>query len=300
MIIGAGISGSVAALSALHHGASRVLIVEKGDKVGETTSQKIDFTENRGLDDIVKELKLPINHISYKSKWYSPSNSCFSLKSKIADYWIKRGPSSDSFEVKTMSLASEKGAEILLNSKVINCRKNTVTIKRENRIDHIQAKTIVDAGGLFSNVIRSVNPEINNKSIKKIIGYGVAGYNFDMEEGVPEIFFDNKSAIGSYALLCKDPHDGMGYLIQGFEGNNKINPAQSFESLLKNNEVLQRRIKNAEIIQKIHGTLYITNQLPQMLRSHNVLLVGDSARLMDPFLHYGVKPAIISGYLSGK
>ncbi|MFQ5975107.1 MAG: NAD(P)/FAD-dependent oxidoreductase [Candidatus Hydrothermarchaeales archaeon] len=301
LVVGSGISGSVAALSCLHHGSDKVLILEKASKVGGFTSQKIDFAEKTGLEDIIRKLKLPTRYLSYKSNWYSPSNARFRLNSKTADCWVKRGPSDDSFEVSAINSAVKKGAKLLLNSRVSECKKSSLTAKIDGKTEEIKAKVVIDAEGLNSNLANTLKIYENlGNSFTKIVGYGVGGYNFDMEEGVPEIFFSTKHASGSYVLLCKDPLDGVGYLIQGFREDKTVDIKQHFQNLVEKNDVIKAVLKNAEIIQNIHGTLYITDSLPVRFRSNNVLFVGDSARLMDPFLHYGVKPAIISGYLAGK
>lgn len=301
LVVGAGPAGSVAALSALHHGATNILIIEKESKISESKSPKIDFVESIGLADIMNELNFSVDYISYKSKWYSPSNMCFSFESRIADYWIKRGPSKDSFESKMVNSAVKHGAELLLNTEVIQYTKNVVTVKKDNKTEEIRANVIIDAEGLHSNIARSLDIDNNSKNpVKEIIAYGVAGYDFDMEEGVPNIFFNSKYAPGSYILICKNPNDGEGYMIQGIEKVKGVNPSHYFQKLLGSNRILQNILKNAEITQNIHGTLYVISSLPSRLKINNILLVGDSARLMDPFLHYGLGSAIISGYLSGK
>jgi digeranylgeranylglycerophospholipid reductase len=298
LVVGAGPAGSVAALSALNNGIESVLIVERSNNIGGLTSQKIDFVENHGLDSIINELKLPINHVSYMSRWYSPSNKCFSFESKIADYWIKRGPSKDSFESSTIASAIKRGAELLLNNKVTGCNKD-VTIKKGDKTEKINAKVVIDASGIHSKVRYSLDKNSPKGTVEEIIGYGVIGNDFNMEEGVPEIFFDNEHAPGSYVLACKDPNDGVGYLVQGIGKNRNVNPAKYFQNLIEKNKRLKDIINGAEIIKTVQGTLYVETSVPTKFRIGKVMFVGDSAHLMDPFLHYGVRPAIISGYISG-
>lgn len=120
-----------------------------------------------------------------------------------------------------------------------------------------------------------------------------------MKAGVPEIFFNSEVALGSYILICKDPNDGIGYIVHGIK-ENANNPQKKFDEIIKRNPVIKNILKDADIIKEIYGTLYVNNSLSNDLIFNNTINVGDSALLMDPLLHYGVRAAIISGYEAGK
>jgi flavin-dependent dehydrogenase len=299
LVVGAGVAGGVAALSALKNGIDDVLIIEKSDKIGGSASQKIDFVEHMRLDHIIDELDLSVNYSSNKSRWYSPKNRCFTYESKIADLWIKRGPTKDSFENRTIAAAIKGGADLRLNTKVIDFREDII-VKKDEKRNKIKAKAVIDASGANSKVRNLLVENYYNETIDKIIGYGVVGTDFNMEEGVPEIFFDSKLAPRSYVLACKDPNDGMGYIIQGIGKNGNVNPKKYFQRLTEKNGKLKDILDGAIIKETIQGLLYIKKTVPEKYGFNNVMFVGDSAHIMDPFLHYGVGPAIISGYLSGK
>jgi flavin-dependent dehydrogenase len=297
--VGAGVAGGVAALSALKNGAENVLIIDKSNKVGGSISQKIDFVEHMRLDNIIDELNLTINYSSNKSRWYSPKNNCFTFQSKIADLWIKRGSTKDSFENRTIDSAIKRGADLFLNTKVIDFGRDII-VKKDEKRDKIKSKVVIDASGANSKVRNLLVENENDEITDKIIGYGVVGNDFNMEEGVPEIFFDNELAPRSYVLACKDPNEGMGYIIQGIGKKGNVIPKKYFQKLIEKNKKLNEIVDGASIKETIQGILYIKKTVPEKYRFKNVMFVGDSAQLMDPFLHYGVGPAIISGYLSGK
>ena len=120
LIIGGGVAGQVAALSANQHGIEDVKIIEKSDKIGGNISQKIDLcTTDNYIDSIIKDLDLSINHISNNSKWFSPSGLNFDFTSRVSDLWFKRGPLKDSFDVTTAKKLKNRGIEILLDRKSV-------------------------------------------------------------------------------------------------------------------------------------------------------------------------------------
>ena len=298
LIIGGGASGQVAALSAIKHGIENVFIVEKSDKIGGNICQKIDLcTPDIHLDEIVKDLKLQKNYTSNHSKWFSPSNEIFDFKSRIPDYWFKRGPTKDSFDVKTADQLIKKGGKILLGHKGIKIKNENnyvkTSVKNKDKIIHIKSKTVVSSEGLNTTLLK------NNKFLP-ITSSGIFGRKFEMEKGIPHIFFDAKRAYGSYVFALKDPNDEIGYIINGFLDNNRIvDPVKKFQEIKENNKIIKKTLKNAEIQGSIYGTLFVAKPLPKIGFKNN-LLTGDSAHLMDPLLHYGLKQAIISGYYAGR
>jgi flavin-dependent dehydrogenase len=110
LIVGAGVSGSVVALKAAREGL-KTIVVEKKKQPGEANA-KLDITRDAGIAEIVSELSLDIGDRSNVSRWFSPNDS-FTLKSRIGDYFVKRGNAPDCFEVSTGLKAQDAGAEFV-------------------------------------------------------------------------------------------------------------------------------------------------------------------------------------------
>ncbi|MHC1635924.1 MAG: FAD-dependent oxidoreductase [Candidatus Methanospirareceae archaeon] len=117
MVVGGGSAGAVAALYASKQGLNTVLI-EKNNKIGAHTNMRIDATPDLGLSEIVNEMGLKTENIVYKSKWYSPSGNSFTMRSKIGEYYFKRGASPDSFESSTIDNSVKHGCELILDAKL--------------------------------------------------------------------------------------------------------------------------------------------------------------------------------------
>ena len=298
LIIGGGAAGQTAALSALEHGIKDIIIVEKSDKIGGNICKKIDLcTSDKNLVSILKELDIGPNHVSNQSKWYSPSEIEFDFKSRISDLWFKRGSTTDSFDVRIANIVNKKGGKILLNHEAtkIEVEKDLVRVKLKykNETKELKSKTIISSEGLNSIFIKK-------RDYFPILSSGFYGKQFDMDEGVPYIFFDNQKAYGSYVFILKDPNDGVGYIINGYlQKKDKTDPETKITEITKNNNIIKNILKNVERQGNIRGTLFAAKPLPK-IGYNKVLLTGDSAGLMDSLLHYGLKQAIISGYYSSK
>ena len=295
IIIGAGISGCICALSALKHDVENILIIEKSKIPGGAIPPKIDFAEDLGIKNILRELKLPIYNESNKSIWVSPGDIEFTFVSKVNDIWIKRGPSDDSFDSKMIKKLMDSGVDILFGTYGIKIKNNVVKTLCRGNIEKFNGKIFVDAGGFDSMISKNIpKPPCTN-----IIGFGFWGHDFDLEVGVPYIFFDQNLATGSYVLLNVDPKDKVGYFIMGTTNKKNANK-KNLEKFIESKEILREAVRNASIKGHIFGHLYSIHRIPTVFQSDNLILVGDSARFMDPFLHYGIQPSIISGYLAGK
>lgn len=299
IIVGAGISGCVCALSALKNNVENILIIEKSDIPGGSISPKIDFAEEIGIKQIFKELNLPVYNKTNRSIWISPSGIEFEFISKIKDIWIKRGPSNDSFDYKLIQKLKDSGIDILFSTIGLRISTNNIKTKSidNGKINKFEGKIFVDASGLKSIISKN----IAKPPYTDIFGFGFWGYNFDnLEKDVPYILFDQNFANGSYILLNVDSKNETGYLICGTNDRKNMNYKKEFVKFIKSHNFLKNVTKNVLIKGYISGHLYSIHSIPTTYQLNNMIIVGDAARFMDPFLHYGIQPSIISGYLAGK
>jgi len=107
------------------------------------------------------------------------------------------------------------------------------------------------------------------------------------------VFFDKEFAPGGYVFSVKNQEDEcvLGLGIDPFLTKNTLD---EHYKMLKNNNKIFNIIKNA----KINGEFQGYGKLGY-LRNHsvgNVMLVGDAGRFLDPFLGFGLKQAIITGF----
>jgi len=295
IITGAGISGCICALSAIKYGidANKILIIEKSKKPGGLIPTKIDFAEDIGISKIFTKLGIPVYHKTNKSIWISPNGTEFEFISKISDIWVKRGPADDSFETTIINNLKNLGVDILFKTEGIKIIDRTIKVAYNNKFVELNSMIFVDAGGFESRLSKN----IKKPSYTKIFGCGFWGENLNLEKNVPYIFFNQKFAAGSYVLANIDPKTDIGYLLFGTKNKTKIS---KLKKIMNENKILEHITKDMEIYGNITGSLYTIHEVPTIFQTDNLILVGDSARLMDPFLHYGIQPSVISGYFAGK
>jgi len=295
LVVGAGPAGSVAALYSSKHGLNTVLI-ERNNKIGAHTNTRIDSSPDYGLTEIVKEMGLKTENFVFKSKWHSPSGRSFTLHSKIGEYYFKRGPDPDSFECSTVSKAIKSGCKLFLGAagKEINKdggRFDEVTVSQGAEKIVIKPEIIIAADGGNSIFHRYVNKRLVNNRV----AYGVTGKDF-IQPHTSEIYFDAELAPGGYfyLLTCLSGISSAGIVLDS--DKTQSSASDSFYEYLN---------KNPEIANKIN---LITNNFIgrgeifdlDTYLNKNLLFVGDAAGLIDPFLGYGMMPAIISAYCAGK
>ncbi|MFH0818080.1 MAG: FAD-dependent oxidoreductase, partial [Candidatus Micrarchaeota archaeon] len=163
LVVGAGASGSVAALKAAKEGL-KTIVIEKKKKPGDAQT-RIDITRDSGITEIVQELKLEIGDHSNMSRWFSPKDS-FILNSKIGDYFVKRGQAEDSFEVSTIRKAEDFGAELITGVKIDKVKKEGNLVKELtlNSGEVISPSHIIVAAGQEPDVLRKHKIHLEEKN----------------------------------------------------------------------------------------------------------------------------------------
>ncbi|MCX6667523.1 MAG: NAD(P)/FAD-dependent oxidoreductase [Euryarchaeota archaeon] len=300
-IVGAGLAGATVA-KILSKKDLNVLLVEQF-KIGDSFGSKIDVTEVKTLEQYVKKLEIKPHCITFTSKWYSPSNNLFLLELKNPDcYFFKRGPAEDSIESQLIREATKNGVELALDTKVTNIKKErsdaTVILATPTGEKRIRSKVIIGADGVDSKVAKICGLS-ENKTIRMVEGYGIECSHFkNVEPKIPEIYINSEYAPGGYLYLAPTL-DGTTTAVCLLDKRrlNNINIEKYFYSFIKNNVMLKEKFSEVKVLNKIHGVGIISGPLKTTVKN-NVVLIGNAARVMDPFFAYGVKYAIITGSLA--
>jgi len=300
LVAGAGLSGSTASLILSKKGY-KVYTIDKTEKIGGFTNNKIDITESElpdgsKLGDILKEINAkPLKEFN-KSKWHS-RNEDFILEPDVYDYYFKRGPSKDSIDYQIMNQAINAGC-IFENNTVVdkfnikNDQIYEVIIKKGNKKISINPKIIIGADGSYSNCRKLGG--ITEKKSGVLEGIGMVIKN--EENQYTKVFFDTEYAPGGYIYFGAEKKDCFVAMMidrkktnfslkQLLEYNKKKN---KFFKYIEDNE-----IKNTFTGSEKYGIL-------EGIRKNNLLLVGGAGLLINPFMGYGVNYAIVSGYKAAK
>lgn len=300
-IIGCGIAGEICALKLLKEGFT-VNIIDKSTVIGEQNETKIDITEDAGLENIFNELNIKNLTKSNKSRWFSPNNS-FSFESKISDIFVKRGSEKDSLDTILSGKIKSFNCDICTNAKFedFNIRNGTINsmkIREKNQIKEIKAKFFVGADGSPSLTTKKLQLDNSIKTGHEIIGYGLMSYDLKIPKKETHIFFDSEMVPGGYFFIGK-MDNGLGVASIVSTKHHVQKPLKEyFNIFVKNNKIISDILSDFESLNYFYGSCNTG-----ILENHtysNFCAVGDAAYVMSPIFGYGVRPAIISGFLAAK
>lgn len=296
LVIGAGPAGAVCASKLAKEGLE-VICIDKGPSSGSVHSEKIDITESKGIEEIIKELKLDYLTKSNKSIWFSP-NDKFTFVSKVHDLFFLRGKSKDSLDYSLFLSMKSSGVDVWFNSKIDdldfldkNC-KSVRIIKDKSKVV-ISPKIIVVATGIDSFFHKKL--KISELNTTKIVGFGALISNLRMEKETTNIFFDQIYAPGGYFFIGKVSNDiGIAMIVANKKKLDKSIQKYFYEFIEKNPEVYSI-ILGSKTLSFNAGERKISKVSKRVVG--NIAFVGDSAGTLSSVFAYGVNPAIRSGYL---
>lgn len=294
LVIGGGAAGCTAALKASRSGL-RTVLIEKGRPA---TGRKIDVTQDHKVDAIVRELGLRPAHRSNKSRWFS-RNHHFNLESKISDlFWVRGGEGA--LDAQAEKAAADRGCEILHGGEISSFRLgengyDEVVVNRKGKELAYRPEFIIAADGWASGARKLAFPHITHKEGPHFSGVGITAKGLELEEGVTHIYFDSEHMPGGYIYAASL---GDSSFIASALPAHRIGgkaPGYYFRNFMEN-VGHGRRIfgKKAKVLGSFHGGSRCVRLNKHAHR--NLLLAGDAAGLLDPFLGYGVNHAIFSGY----
>jgi len=292
LIVGAGASGSVAALKAAKEGLNAV-VIEKKKKPGDPHT-RIDITRDAGITGIVKELNLEIGDHSKISRWFSPNDS-FILNSKIGDYFVKRGQDSDSFEVSTISKAEDRGAELITGVKIDRVKMDGGSVKEIhlNSGEAISPGNVIVAAGQEPDVLRKMKIHLEEKNPIHFIAYGEISSGIDIPKKMAHVYFDSTLIPGGYFYMGKNS-SGLGVSAVVVSSGEIMKLKERYERFIEKNHSVASQMEKCRITGTFQSSRYAAD-IPERVHG-NILLVGDSGRFMDPLVGYGVNQSVYTGY----
>ncbi len=284
-VVGAGPAGSRAAYAAAKEGLS-VALLERHQKIGE----HILCAEGLSRSTVKGYLEI-------KSEWIaaelegaivqSPSGRTLKLKYPGVGFVLER----KIFDNELAQAAVQAGVHLITGAEVIEVTEHSLHYEKDTEKKKLQFKFIVAADGAESRIGRmlGINTALKLNEIHICPQYRLANLNLDAS--YVNFYLNNDIAPGGYAWLFPKSETfanaGLG-----------LSPVKS---RLKAEEYLARWIKkdfpDAKIINLTFGA--VPAKILKKFTVKNCFLVGDAARLCDPFSGAGIANAIKSGYLAG-
>ena len=298
VVVGAGPAGTVTARFAAETGA-KVLVIERRQEIGvpvlcgEGVSRKIDeWGMLEGKRWIASNME--------GARIFSPDRTMVKLSAEMAGnetgYVLYR----DIFDQELARQATKAGAKILMNTNAINLIKQKdkiIGIKAKQFDDEfeIEADIIVGCDGVESKVGKwaGIDTRLDPKDLETCCQYTFT--NIDCKEAYCDFYLGNKIAPGGYIWVFPKGKDmanvGIGVLGNLSEAGM---PKKLLDDFIKNNP----KLKNGNPIRFLAGAVPVARPVETV--RDNLILVGDSARQVDPITGGGITHCLEAGKIAGE
>lgn len=312
-IIGAGPAGVTAALMLGKKGIPCLLIDKyqfPREKIcGDGLSGKVISTLNKIDPDYVSGLSQ--SGFAYSSRavrFYSPDLKMMELSFKSdhlsppTGYVCKRIDFDHFLLKKALSFSTinfEAGIQI---EKLIR-KDGTIILEDKDGRCIAETRMVLFAAGANRKLIRQLDPSYPGQVEE---GIGIRGY-FDNVTGT-----NQQNAIEIHFLIELLPwylwifpfHDGSANvglaLPMSLARNNPRSLKELLFHLIEKYPHLKKRFENAKLTGKIEANSLPFYTGPVRIAGDNYLLLGDAARLIDPFTGEGIGNAMVSGYYAAE
>ncbi|MCK4614438.1 MAG: NAD(P)/FAD-dependent oxidoreductase [Thermoplasmata archaeon] len=301
VIVGAGPAGSTAARYAAMNGM-RALLIEKrqdigtpvrcGEGIAKTWLDKMGIPPNP--EWIANEVK--------GAKIISPDGHVVRLTEKMAGnevgYVVKR----ELFDKDLVKMAIKEGVEVMVKTSAIgllrdeNGEVSGIRARSMGKEFDVHAKIVIGADG-FESMVGSwagINTRLGLSDINTCYQYHLVG--IDMDPNFNE-FYVGSDAPGGYVWVFVKGKDeaNVGIGLQASQLKNKGDVKRCLNAFIAKHPHLAK----GKPIEEVAGAVSVCAPIDRTVSDH-VMLVGDSARLIDPMTGGGIINAIISGKIAGK
>ncbi len=293
IVVGAGPSGSMAALHAADAGLS-VLLLEKHNQIGVPVCCAEAVTRP-GLEKLVEPKASWIAATIESAAVFGPDGANCVIQHPDAGYILERRM----FDRDLALMAAEEGAEVKVSACVTGLIRNGngfggVAVDELGEHREYQAELIIAADGVEGVVGRlaGISKQVPPRLYDSATQYLVTGV--DVTLGQIEFYFDpDKYPSGYLWVFPKGPHTanvGVGAVLVKHNG-----PGQ--KELLE--DFCRQRFGEYSVAERTSGGIPAFLGKNYLLRE-NLMQVGDAARVVDSFTGAGIVNGMLSGMIAGK
>jgi digeranylgeranylglycerophospholipid reductase len=300
LVVGAGPGGSMAAKHAAQGGA-RVIVLEKRQEIGspvrcaegisrEWLSEVGIGIDNRWVANTVDGAKL-----------VSPSGSGFYVDEKIAGNEVGMVLERHLFDKALAAQAAKAGAEIMLKTSAVKVIKEGGAVVGVKAVSYgepleIRAGCVIGADGFESQIGRwaGIDTTLKQKDITTCFQYRLTG--IDIEPRCSEFFIGSAAPGGYVWIFPKDEETanvGLGILLSRLRNPGEVK--QYLDDFISKNP----RLAKGQPLEAVSGAVSVSPPLDETVMD-GLMLVGDSARLIDPITGGGIAHACLSGKFAGQ
>ncbi len=303
-MVGAGLAGCAAALSA-HENGSIVEVVESRTRGSITESETTSFEALQNLNQEGDALRLTSKYgfdiepeaVYRGAKIYSPSGRSIDFRLlKPHGYFIRR-KGKGSIDHQMIERIEKAGIEIEFGTRVKGASPDgTLTLVRGAEIIERKADLIIGADGRSTTVGMNITNPIFRNDIAIGIGLHYKGPH-GFEPGIAQCWLGSELCPGEYSYVL--PTEDEVTVVTTMRPH-MVPKNTSYDIYLRRFLALpsiKEGLESSNLICKIFGSVPVTPG--KRFGQGKILLSGESARLTDPLLGFGMKNAILSGHLAG-
>ncbi|MCK4338885.1 MAG: NAD(P)/FAD-dependent oxidoreductase [Candidatus Cloacimonetes bacterium] len=295
VVVGGGPAGGMTALTAAKNGAS-VLILERDREVG-IPVRCAEGISLKGLTKFFEPDDKWISNYIEGTKLYAPNGEfCIMIASAIGKGVILERRLFDAHICKE---AAKYGAEILTKADVYDLIKEDgvicgVKFKYFNEEKQVKTNLVIGADGAESRIGRlaGLNTTLQLSDIESSAQYLLT--NIETEHHYCYLYFGNKIAPGGYVWIFPKGKNiaNVGIGVR----QDRCNEKNAKEYL---DEFIEKKFPDSKIISFIAGCVPIAPTLKK-ITGDNIMLVGDSARQINPVTGGGLSSVLIAGKIAGE
>jgi digeranylgeranylglycerophospholipid reductase len=295
VVVGAGPGGSITARELAKGGAS-VLLVEKRPEIG-TPVRCGEATGIPGLELMgVKPWPRAVASQTRGSYLYAPNGTRVELLSKTANgYVLERRI----FDKQLAIEAAKAGAEVRVKTYATGLLKDNghisgIKLKSFKEEIEVKCNVVVGADGIEGKVGRwgGIDTRTRLSQMTSNLQYEMVGVEMDNHE-VLEFYFGNKVCPGGYVWVFPKGEDVANV---GLGTRERLSNAKTYlEKFIAKHENLAK----GSVIEVNAGGVPVQGPIERSVKD-GLVLVGDSARSVDPLTGGGIFNAMHCGRLAAK
>jgi digeranylgeranylglycerophospholipid reductase len=300
VVVGAGPAGSMAARYAAAGGVD-VLLLEKRQEVG-TPVRCGEELSLEWLDEVgIKRDKRWMANVFESTRIHAPNGRHFTIGADLTHKASGCVVERDVFDKCLAEDAVKAGAKLQLKTACVGLERKNGRLRMA--LDHIgerkfvDAKIVVGADGYESQVGRwaGIDTSVDPKDVMTCFEYRMTGVEVDKR--FTEVYFCNATIPGGYAWVFPKSDDcanvGIGVQV------SKMNEPGMARCYLDQFVATHPNLAKGFPIKTIAGGVSVCAPLDKTV-ADNVMLVGDSARMIDPATGGGIQTACKSGKVAGE
>jgi len=303
VVVGGGPAGSVTSKYAAINGA-KVLMIEKRQEIGSPVRCG-EGIARVWLDEVgIEPNPKWIAHEVDGARLISPDGKSKLTIVKHAGNEVGYVVDRDEFDKELARDAARNGVDIMVKTSAVSLLKDGdkvvgVKAKRMGEEFNIYAKIVVGADGYESNVARwaGINVNLSPEDVMTCFQYTMVGIEGDNRFN--DFYLGNEDVPGGYVWVFWKGKDtanvGLGVNMARIAKGEKGVAKAKLDAFIKKHPELSK----GKPVEEIAGACSVCAPLDSVV-TDNVILVGDSARMIDPITGGGVANACKAGQVAGE